>query len=164
MERKNIVFLDYDGVVNTLMFYEGQNQPRYYYPEDNKVNNYQAVRWLEKLCLEENASIVVSSDWRKWPNYVECLRNGGLSEKVEILGKTPILGYEDSTRGQEIQAYIDQNKDKFIIENFVILDDDVDMGDLLPNLVKTYAMVGFHYKEYIKAKKILHGNLNFKKN
>ena len=35
----NIVFLDYDGVVNTLMF-DGENENPYFnFPEDNKVNN-----------------------------------------------------------------------------------------------------------------------------
>ena len=75
----NILFLDYDGVVNTPMYVPGKDFPRYNFPVDNKVNNYQACRNVSLLCKHTNSKIVVSSTWRKYTNYKECLYNGGLS-------------------------------------------------------------------------------------
>ena len=62
----NLVFLDYDGVVNTSIFFEAEDNPRACTPKDNMVSNYQACRWLSKLCLETNSKIVVTSGNNKY--------------------------------------------------------------------------------------------------
>ncbi len=49
-----------------------------------------------------------------------------------VIGRTPVL--DDQIRGLEIQKWMD---DFTGIESFVILDDDADMGELLPYLVQT---------------------------
>ena len=146
-----IIFLDYDGVVNTLWFQDVNGNPNFNFPSDNKVNNTQAIAWLNKLCRETGAKIVVTSTWRSVRNYKECLYNAGLNKKIEILGKTKNLGIK---RGIEIQNWLDTHK-KLNIEKFVILDDDMDMEHLLDYLVVTDACIGINYYVYEKAKKLL---------
>ncbi len=58
-----------------------------------------------------------------------CMKAYGI--KGEIIEMT-ISG--DSDRGSEIQHYLDNNPD---ISKFVIIDDDSDMGELLPHLIQT---------------------------
>ena len=90
-----IVFLDYDGVVNTVIweYISDENKYRCNYadPHDNKVNNYQAVQWLSELCQRFKADIVVTSTWRKWDNYAQCLRNGGLREDIHIIDNNSVM-------------------------------------------------------------------------
>ena len=71
-----VVFLDYDGVVNTLWFKDVNGEPNFNFPDDDRVNNTQAIAWLNKLCRETKAKIVVTSTWRMAKNYKECLYNG----------------------------------------------------------------------------------------
>lgn len=167
--KNNIVFLDIDGVLNTLMIdtkpFESSGQisrDGFYYelcfPEDKRVSNRQAVMWLNKLCKETNAKIVISSTWRMGINGFkltkEALRNTGLLEEIEIIGQTEILNqYDFNIRGREIENYLDNHPE---INRYVILDDD---NDMLPNqinhLVQTDTDYGFGYKDYLKAKQIL---------
>lgn len=146
----NIVFLDYDGVVNTLIYSEKDNDFNFNFPKDNKVNNYQAVKWLEKLCKEYKAKIVVTSSWREYDNYKECLYNGGLSKDIEIIGKIKDYKY---IRGSAIREYLDEHTE---IEQYVILDDEnVDKEnnyDINTHFVRTETNRGFDYYEYQKAK------------
>ncbi len=144
----NLVFLDYDGVINTILFKEGSLIPRLNFPKDGKVNNFQAVMWLNKLCLETNAKIVVTSTWRKWDNYIDVLYNSGLDSKIEVLGKTPELG----KRCKEIRSYLASIT--FPVEHFVILDDDR-IGGFEKNQVKCDFWTGFTFHGYQKALSIL---------
>lgn len=116
----NVVFLDYDGVVNTAMWTPDGKHCLFNYPHDGSVNNFQAVQWLSEFCQNCEYSIVVSSTWRTAENYQECLINGGLRDGINILGRTPFLS--GSNRGAEIKKWIDEHPG---VENYVILDDDV---------------------------------------
>ena len=73
----NVVFLDYDGVVNTPLWDSEGKYCTYGFPEDNKVNNFQCVQWVSEFCQKFRYSIVVTSTWRFESNYKECLINGG---------------------------------------------------------------------------------------
>lgn len=143
----NIVFLDYDGVVNSLMFGEKKSEPYFNFPDDGKVNNYQAVKWLEKLCNEFNAKIVVTSTWRKEENYKECLYNGGLSKNIEIIGKTDDKG---NRRIAEINRWLSSHPE---VENYVILDDDF-IEENNEHWIRTQTYIGMTYNDYIEARKI----------
>lgn len=119
----NVIFLDYDGVVNTPMWDPDGKSCRFNFPSDGSVNNFQAVQWLSEFCQRFQYDIVVSSSWRTHPNYKECLINGGLRDGICILGRTPFL--HGSDRGAEIKKWLeDHNR----VENYIILDDDV-FGD-----------------------------------
>ena len=161
---ENIVFLDIDGVVNTLQINNkpfntqrgGINRNGFYFllctESDEEVSNRQAVMWLNKLCLETKSKIVISSTWR-FSGLEKCkkaLYNSGLDKKIEIIDITP---YDYSrVRGKEIKNWLNIHKN---IKNFVILDDDSDMEDLKDHLVLCNHNYGFNHPEYIAAIDIL---------
>lgn len=118
---KNVVFLDYDDVVNKAMWQkdkDGKWRCRYNFPRDNAVNDEQAVQWVSEFCQEYDYSIVVSSSWRTEDNYKECLRNAGLREGIAIDGCTPVSRIH--LRGDEIHAYLEEHPE---ITGFLIFDD-----------------------------------------
>lgn len=169
MSKDKIVFLDIDGVVNTLQidtrpFPDSKLKQRHdgFYvdlcgTDEGRVSNRQAVMWLNKLCKETGAKIVISSTWRyceKIYTTEECLRNTGLLPEIAIIGKTPVMhGFE---RGDEISWWLGSNYGEDMDKvSFVILDDDADMGELIDHLAQCDTFHGFGCSEYIKAKEIL---------
>ena len=148
--NSRILFLDYDGVVNTLMWNEKGTKVSYNFPKDNKVNNFQAVQWISQFCLKCKFDIVVTSTWREERNYKECLINGGLREGIEILGCTNLTN--DKTRGEEIQDYLNAHPE---VKQYIIVDDE---DDFLPeqqsHFVKVDANYGFHKPEYNQCIKL----------
>ena len=73
-ELNNIVFLDFDGVLNLDI--------------NNYTGNFKAkepIENLNKFCLENEFKIVVISSWRKSLNYMEILYESGLDRRIEIL-------------------------------------------------------------------------------
>ena len=160
-----VVFLDYDGVINTLVIYKEPVKARrllqkdgYYfdlcYPQDERVSNVQAVLWLDKLCKEFTADIVITSTWRKdYDLACRCLYNSGLSKNIRIIGATPWL---DQCRGSEIDAWLKEHP----CPAFVILDDDSDMEPYTDHLIKTDTYDGFTFNSYVKAKKLLQKQLS----
>lgn len=106
------------------------------------------VAVLNAIILTVDARVVISSTWRRhYQEMLEELQKAGL--KGEILGATPYLPGEQ--RGTEIQAWLNEHPE---VESFVILDDDVDMGDLREYLVKTDTQDGLlatHIPEVFKV-------------
>lgn len=145
-----VVFLDIDGVVNTLQIDE--NLKPYYGTEQTCPNNIQALRWLSRLCLEQNAKIVISSTWRHagLQRCRETLYKGGLSTEIEIIDTTPT--YYGEQRGKEIYDWLRFHPE---VKKFVILDDDSDMEPLMDYLVKCDHHQGFLGEEYTKATDLL---------
>ena len=147
----NIVFLDYDGVINTPMWSKrtGEWTCYYNYPEDNRVNNIQAVQWVSDFCEKYDYSIVVSSTWRFDCNYKECLVNAGLRDGVKIIGKTPYVKL--GTRGDEIGQWLGEHPD---VTNFLIFDDESDVGKYADHLVLCRSSAGFRQEEFYSAERI----------
>lgn len=144
-----VIFLDYDGVVNTPIWNE-EGKCNYNYPSDGKVNNYQAIMWINELCKKTNAKIVVSSTWRYCchdVSYRDCLYNAGLDKSIEIIGCTDWFG--NSTRTEEINSYLAMHKE---ITDYVILDDEKVLN---PRFVRCNGNYGFGIEEFYKAKEIL---------
>ena len=117
---KNVVFLDYDGVVNRKMWTKIQDrwENRWAYPEDGAVNDVQAVQWVSEFCERFDYGIVVTSTWREQPNWEGCLRAAGLRDTVTVLGATsmPIRN-----RADEISDYLSEHPE---VESYLIFDDD----------------------------------------
>ena len=156
----NIVFLDYDGVVNTPMWDASGTRCRYNYPEDNKVNNFQCVQWVSEFCEMFCYGIVVSSTWRVDGNYIDCLINGGLRHGIQVVGKTPVHRHDYASRGGEIKAYLAEHPD---VEHFLIFDDEDDFDDtpeLRDHLVLCDPTLGFCMTEFYKAKRLHESMLN----
>lgn len=129
----NIVFLDFDGVIN-LDF----NNYAGIFKVGEPINN------LNKFCLENNFKIVVISSWRKYPNYKDILYNSGLDKRVEILGKTDVL---ESGRELEILKYLEDN---CYIDKFIIFDDGI-FNELSKYHIRTKSNIGFDNEKYVEA-------------
>ena len=135
----NIIFLDIDGVLNSHRkleeVYNKTHKPHsgYEYPFDEICLNN-----LKKLIEITDSKLVITSVWRKDEEGRDTLINALKEYELDqyIIGYTPILGKK---RGIEIQAYLDQLD---YTPNFIILDDNSDMEELINYLVKTNIKVG----------------------
>lgn len=133
-ELNNIVFLDFDGVLNLdINNYTGIFKAKE--PMDN----------LNKFCLENEFKIVVISSWRKSLNYKEILYDSGLDERIEILGATDIL---EKDRESEVIDYLGKHQN---INKFVILDDG-DFFELKKYQIQTIFERGFDNKNRLEIK------------
>ena len=150
--NKRIIFLDFDGVVNTIYYRYYKRfkkyQMRYATSADGIVNNRQAIQWLNELYDRYPYDIVVTSTWRLYSNCIQILYNSGLNKKIKIIGYTPYL--EGKIRGEEIKKWIEDNN-YINFNNFIILDDDTDMGDLDNHLIKCDPYLGFTIYEFEKC-------------
>ena len=138
----NIIFLDIDGVLNTHNHLVKQ-------VEQDGINSYQAqfnfcpesLENLKKIVEETDAKIVISSTWRIsyrcsyddphrkfWKALMKNLASIGIHKRV--IGITPSC--ESRIRGDEITEWLNNNQ----VDNFVIIDDDSDMADLMNHLAK----------------------------
>lgn len=141
-----VIFLDYDGVVNTAMWNEEGTRCKYNFSFDGKVNNFQAVQWLSEFCKQYHYGIVVTSTWRMHDGWKECLINGGLREGIEILGHTPITY---GCRGEEIKQYLEQHPE---IQYYIIVDDEDDMlPEQQSHFVQTNLEFGFGRTDFQKC-------------
>ena len=139
-----------DGVVNTPMWNEKGTKCTYNFPQDNKVNNFQAVQWISEACQKFHYDIVVTSTWRWDENYKECLINGGLRPGIEILGCTPEI--RDQCRGFEIKTYLKEHPE---INYYIIIDDDCDMlPEQIDHFIMTNTHVGFTLTDFQKFEEI----------
>ena len=94
-EINNIIFLDFDGVLNIDI--------------DNYTGNFNAktpMKNLNKLCIEQDFKIVVISSWRKSLNYKEILYKSGLNPNIKILGATQNL---EKDRESEVIDYLEKH-------------------------------------------------------
>lgn len=154
----NLIFLDVDGVINSvdnlIKIYNETHKSYsgYSYPFDSNC-----LENLKKLVLETNSKLIISSTWRlslKGKNrLLQELKEYELDRLV--IGYTPFLA---SNRNDEIKAFL-SNFD-CITPNFIILDDDSCLGDLMPFLVKTNRQVGLTEENVQEAIKKLTKSYN----
>lgn len=165
-----IVFLDFDGVLNSRKYFNSlankEEDERLVLVTTDQQLDPKAVELVNQLVERTGAQVVISSSWRilhaldeetntgkiERPSLNTILKNAGA--RFKAVGTTPRT-YED--RGIEIQLYLDYLKSKGEeVEAFVILDDDSDMAHFLntKHFVKTafeYGFTEFHLEEAIKA-------------
>ena len=152
---KPIIFLDFDGVVETIYWEKAKDGTWSYNIHKfgrEELNNKQAIGWLNELYNKIPYDIVVSSTWRMGMSVDELqnlLRRSGFNRNIKVIGKTPVL-YQQ--RGLEIQEWIDTAEFK---GKFIIIDDDSDMCHLLPLLVRCDCQLGFTIYDYNKALTLL---------
>ena len=128
----NIIFLDIDGVLNCQVFYETRKKSESIieHPQDQICTK--RIEWLNKLCEDVDAKVVISSTWRhSGLDYCkDVLKNAGAT--FDIIDKTPDLRHEACLRGNEIYFWISRNKELLgcsasEFESYAIIDDDSDM-------------------------------------
>lgn len=150
----NIIFLDFDGVVNTIYWGQGPDgvyNQNAFKSGHQELNNKQAIGWLNELYRQCPYDIVVSSTWRLGMSVEELqllLLKSGFNPEIRVIGKTPILHTE---RGEEIQQWIDENE---FTGKFIIMDDDSDMCHLKDKLVQTNTYIGITFYDFQKALKL----------
>lgn len=152
---KPILFLDFDGVVETIYWEKDDNGVWSYNVHKSgrkELSNKQAIGWLNELYKEIPYDIVVSSTWRigmTLGQLQELIINSGFNPDIKVIGVTPVLYLQ---RGLEIQQWIDDNNFQ---GKFIIIDDDSDMCHLLPLLVRCDCQLGFTIYDYQKALRLL---------
>lgn len=118
----NIIFLDIDGVLNSMAYFE-QNKGK----GRIEISDYH-LQMLAKIYHTCDAKIVLSSSWRELDDesdiHVYWMYEYLLSElaryDMKIISKTPVI---DMNRPLEIKTWLDNRVDKDKIR-FVSLDDD----------------------------------------
>jgi len=162
-----VIFLDIDGVLNSRQSFRYNMRT---YKDEIRWDNlciYACFNLKTILEIYKDVSIVVSSTWRIGKS-IESLNelllyNNALPLRWRevncVISKTPYLG---SIRGLEIQKWLKDNSE---VEDFVILDDDGDMGPYrdTDRFIQTSNATGFDYFAMEKVDKYFGGfNLRFK--
>lgn len=123
IDLRKIIFLDIDGVLNSMDYFEQTKNCKGY----TGTINPEKVKLLKKIVDRTRAEIVLSSTWRdlakrkdepEHPMYTyltDTLKEYGM----EIVDHTPYIGQD---RPKEIRAWLDNQRNKDI--RFVSLDDD----------------------------------------
>jgi hypothetical protein len=136
-----IIFLDFDGVLNSEIFAaenkidKDSGQEIGTYPH-NQFDN-RCIKLLNNITSATGAKIVISSSWRKNRTLEELqLLCKQIGIKAEVIGKTPYLSYSNHKktvpRGCEILAWLQMNEGLLGCEihkyrKYVIIDDESDM-------------------------------------
>lgn len=138
-EKNRIIFLDIDGVLNSkdklIEVYKKTHKSHsgYNYPFDERC-----LHNLKHLVEETDSYIVITSTWRRDEEgrnkIIKVLKEYDLDYRV--IGYTPIL---NTTRGEEIKAYL-KSLSKPV--DYIIIDDDSDMDDLIDHLHLTNNQTG----------------------
>lgn len=127
---KNLIFLDFDGVLNCQLFYKDRKESKSIIEHPMDQIDPVRVGWLNELCQETDSSVVISSTWRySGLDYCkDALQKAGAT--FEILGGTPRM---NTARGVEIDQWLKDNcMELFGVHahdfyRFAIIDDDSDM-------------------------------------
>lgn len=140
-----VIFLDLDGVMITGSYQKRSTQFEGYRFTPSCVDN------LKQMMEKTGAKIVVTSTYRMagFEYLRKMFEANGLTEG--LIGQTPVIEY--SIRGEEIRQYIEESHfdPSNAVEQFVILDDHDDMGELLPYLVQTHWVSGLDEEAKEKA-------------
>jgi hypothetical protein len=171
-----ILFLDIDGVLNSTDSQKKfvDNVTKKYGKSWTEMPDYYSYRALNadkrhinnlnSILNASSAQIVISSSWRDdftlWA-WNMMMAAWGVNGKV--IGVTN----HNSSRGDEIkdwlhEAHHDHGLDTLNIHGICILDDDNDMGDLMPYLVNIDTNKGLTKQDAIKAIYTLFGEYQWK--
>lgn len=146
-----IIFLDFDGVLNSQEFFKRLREGKVKTNDKYKCDlDKSKVIMLNEIVKKTNAKIVISSFWRyiyKFETLQKILKKHGF--KYKIYDVTPFGAMTD--RWKQIQEWIDSCKEN--IEDFIIIDDEKDhIGYLKNKLVLTDFSTGLtqeHVNEII---------------
>lgn len=176
-----IVFLDFDGVLNTSKDYHAYGKACTADPDDPPVSRIsihgkhvhllfgkEHVRLLNHITNTTGADIVVSSSWRRTYSGYGGLGLADLRALLKLVGvEAKVLGITPTDlhlkklphrifRGHEIEEWLKQHRSRWDIKVYAILDDDSDMlDDQQPYFVKTLSWTGLMPEDAERAIKIL---------
>lgn len=152
-----VIFLDIDGVLNTIYTKERINGM--IFVEDKYI------KILKEICDKTGAKVVLSSSWRSgWYDIDNgnnntrdakdfiALRDKLLEFGIELFDKTPDISA--MKRGEEIKQWLEEHKD-LNITNFVIFDDMAIVKPFNRYFIQTSFAEGMKEKYIKKAIKML---------
>ncbi len=150
---KPIIFLDFDGVLNTEQY-----QARL--AVDGKpvkdawgsLFDPRAVGNLHKIVAATDARIVISSSWRYIHRLGSLRMMWSVRELPDEIYDVVLAGASYISRGEDIDCYLKTHP----TENYVIIDDLDDFTEShRSHLVETNPIIGITEKDTIKAIRIL---------
>lgn len=148
-----LVFLDFDGVLNSAQFLAANPPAAKLYNARELVFDPRAMANFNKFLDRNPSAVVISSDWRKAYDY-DVIRNimtsQGFKHGNKIIGQTPNFGKQP--RGREIEAWMTA---RGLRKPFVILDDRSDMANVAPKLVLTDPKTGITPRDLTRAESLL---------
>ena len=144
----NIIFLDIDGVLNSK---SGTTDIEKFGLDDKLISNLKFI-----IDSVPDTKIIISSSWRsiiyddihtseEIPWRTILANTLGFTNTGDIIiGDTPILFITKNRRGLEIKQWMDENKLKFKVDQFVIIDDEIsDISEIYPNnILKVDSNIG----------------------
>lgn len=148
---KPVIFLDIDGVLNTLRLCAQ--------PGGRETFSSEAVAVLQEILIETGAQIVISSSWREdiAERIVPAFESNGLGgASRRIIGHTPILpeASPETRRADEIDAWLHQNPEYRC--RFLVIDDDPCVRSAFPRRhILTHESIGLTSSHVELAVKIL---------
>lgn len=181
MKPLRLIFLDIDGVVNSIEYkMYCQDILDGYVDNVTEIPKNEKTEMIRELCEKYEVRLVISSSWRLW-SLKDTLLDFESYDDLKVLipyvvGITPRQCYKgtDETRGDEIEWFLKYRNYppivpykyyydfKFFINNkhselyYCILDDDSDMlEEQMSHLVNTYNNGGLVKDDINKIKQIL---------
>ena len=151
INKRGVMFLDYDGVVNNIIWDLDKLKANYNFPRDGKVNDAQAVQWVSQICEDFGYDVVVTSTWRRQSNYANFLYHAGF-RGGSVIGRTDFNG---PTRGIEILRYLFEHPE---ITEYVIIDDEIHdfyRHDELKNNFYKVTGDGFYYTAFCEVSQLI---------
>ena len=115
-EINKYLFLDIDGVLNSVSWYREEWSKNHAYPQGDF--DPKCVELVNRIVEETGCKVVVSSSWRTESNLQSIFDKVGLEFKIHSI--TPF----GSHRGCEIQEWLDSQTEPYV---YAIVDDDRDM-------------------------------------
>lgn len=145
MKEKIFIFLDIDGVLNSLESLICYNEI------DISFINIKRLNYLiENLLIKYQVEIIISSSWRvvhSITEIIEFFTINGFNYPTFITNITPILNTPNRIRGDEIQEYINL----YDVKSYIIIDDNSDMLlSQMNNFIQTNFLEGLTFKDCIK--------------
>jgi len=148
-----VIFLDFDGVICT-------GRQAIASGERGVISGLDpvAMGFLNRICRDNDLKVVISSSWRSgkarddFKNIFACGGYYHLAKALHSFWSTATLNDKDSTRGHEIQLWLDMHD----CDGYCIIDDDDRMlPDQLQFFVHTDSIDGMLYDHYQKVLKVL---------
>lgn len=151
-----LIFLDVDGVLNCPDTWKIKELAE---GMGSKVVCPVMIARFEKLVEELDATIVMSSTWRKFPDHMEhLLSRSSIGKRLHSDWRTESfparLGDKRSGRGEEIAAWLERHPEE---TNWAIVDDDSwdILKDQLDRFVKTSWDSGLTEEKAAELREIL---------
>lgn len=125
-----VIFLDFDGVLNSEGSFEYENNRRKRWkeqnvkgPVDETLCNVCTSNFLRILYTYPEVKIVISSTWRllcDWQWLMEKLESYHIPSN-RVIGKTPDDTTWGSNRGVEIKTWLDEHPE---VTHYIVIDDN----------------------------------------